>query len=204
MMMQPTTTQPGEWVYTALNDAARLLREFASRPADSERVDAVAGVLARAFGSGHKVLICGNGGSSADAMHFAEELTGRYRKERPALPAIACTDPGHITCAANDYGYERVFSRWVEALGQSGDVLLVLSTSGNSANIVRAVEAGKARGMTTVALLGRSGGTLKGLCEHEWIVGGPADHADRIQEVHMFVLHALIEGVERRMFPGNY
>lgn len=159
-------------------------------------------LIARAFRSGNKALICGNGGSSADAMHFAEELTGRFRAERPALPAIACTDPGHITCAANDYGYDRVFARWVEALGVKGDVLIVLSTSGNSRNILAAVEAADARGLTTVALLGKDGGRLKGRCAHEWIA--PGSFADRIQEIHMLVLHTLIEGVEREMYPDLY
>ena len=154
------------------------------------------------FESGGKALICGNGGSSADAMHFAEELTGRFRKERPALPALACTDAGHITCAANDYGFENVFSRWVEAHGRRGDVLIVLSTSGKSENIVRAVKAGEQAGCRTVALLGKDGGTLAGVCDFEWIV--PGVESDRIQEIHMLILHALIEGVERMMYPENY
>ena len=182
----------------ALEAARRALDAFAADPTGAVRVDAVAALLAERFGAGKKVLICGNGGSACDAMHFAEELTGRFRADRPSLPAIACTDVGHITCTANDYGFEHVFSRWVEGLGQKGDVLIVLSTSGNSANIVKAAQAGRDRGLTTVALLGKDGGMVRGMCEHEIIVPGAG--SDRIQEVHMFILHALVEGVERVMF----
>jgi D-sedoheptulose 7-phosphate isomerase len=202
------TDHGSDWARNAFADARRVLDAFMAEPANLERVDAVAGLLADAFRAGQKAMICGNGGSSADAMHFAEELTGRFRKERPPLPALACTDPGHITCTANDYGYDHVFARWVTALGKAGDVLLVLSTSGNSRNIVEAARAGRARGMVTVALLGKDGGALRGACDHEWIVRDPAapggGAADRVQEVHMLVLHALIEGVERRLFPENY
>lgn len=167
----------------------------------TERVcEAVASMTRAIVGSlrdGGKVMACGNGGSSADAMHFCEELTGRYRGDRPALAAIACTDVGHVTCVSNDYGYEHVFSRWVEALGQSGDVLVLLSTSGTSRNIVRASEAGRERGMTRIALLGRDGGTMRGLCEHELVVAG--DASDRIQELHMLCLHAMVSGIEQEL-----
>lgn len=190
------------WVAVGLSDALDALAAFRSDPANADRIVLVSTLIADRFRAGHKVLICGNGGSSADAMHFAEELTGRFRKERPPLPAIACTDAGHITCVANDYGYEHVFSRWVQALGKPGDVLIVLSTSGNSVNIAAAATAGKAAGLTTIALLGKTGGTLKGMCDHEWIM--PGEHADRTQELHMLVLHLIIEGVERRLFPRNY
>lgn len=188
--------------------AQSLLADFIAESRNAERIEQVAGLLAEAFAAGHKAMICGNGGSAADAMHFAEELTGRFRSDRPALPAIACTDVGHITCTANDYGFEHIFSRWVEALAHAGDVLLVLSTSGNSANVSRAVEAAKAKGMRTVGLLGRGGGKLAGQCDLEWIVGAKDPHtptpADRIQEIHMLILHTMIECVERRMFPENY
>jgi D-sedoheptulose 7-phosphate isomerase len=163
-----------------------------------ERIDRIAACLAERFAAGRKVLICGNGGSACDAMHFAEELTGRFNEDRPALPAIACIDPGHITCTANDYGYEHVFARWVQALGKKGDVLIVLSTSGNSPNILRAVEAAAKLDMQTVGLLGRGGGQLQDACEHEIVV--PGETSDRIQELHMLILHTLVEGVERIMF----
>lgn len=190
----------------ALLAARRVLDEFLADPANAARIDTAAELLAERFRAGNKVLIVGNGGSACDAAHFAEELTGRFRPpqpgeaDRPPLPALACTDAAHITCTANDYGFEHVFSRWVEALGQPGDLLLALSTSGNSPNILRAVDAARRKGLGTIALLGRSGGALRGLCQFEWIVGREDDPADRIQEVHMLILHALIEGVERVMF----
>ena len=162
------------------------------------RVETVGSMIADVFKTGGKVLACGNGGSACDAMHFCEELTGRFRNDRRALPAIACVDPGHITCTGNDYGFEHVFSRWVEALGQPGDVLIVLSTSGKSENVIRAVGAARERSMTTVALLGKDGGQLANVCDHQWIV--PGDGSDRIQEIHMLILHALVERIETVLF----
>lgn len=189
---------PASNAAAALAAARAALDAFAAHRANIDWIDHIAALLAERFAAGRKVLICGNGGSACDAMHFAEELTGRFSEERPALPAIACSDAGHITCTANDYGFEHVFSRWIEALGKKGDVLIVLSTSGNSPNILRAVEAAQKRDMQTVGLLGRGGGKLQDACEHEIVVPGAT--SDRIQELHMFVLHALVEGVERIMF----
>ncbi len=183
----------------ALREARAALDVLMADQGTLDRIGSVAALLAARLKAGGKVLICGNGGSACDAMHFAEELTGRFRQDRPALAAIACTDAGHITCTANDYGFERVFSRWVEALGRDGDVLIVLSTSGNSANIVKAIEAGRARGLATVALLGGDGGKARGLCEHQVIV--PGGGSDRIQELHMLILHAAVEGIEASLFP---
>lgn len=181
----------------ALVEARRVLDIFITDPGNLEVIEGLAVLLHQRFASGHKVMICGNGGSACDAMHFAEELTGRFRRDRQALPAIACTDFGHITCTANDYGFDAIYSRWVEALGRPGDVLIVLSTSGNSPNIVRAVEAAQTRGLTTVAFLGRTGGKVRGMCDHELMV--PGEHADRIQELHMLVLHVLVEAIESMM-----
>ncbi len=175
----------------AFLDAQRALAEFQDL---APRVDAIAAALAHAIRSGGKVLVCGNGGSLCDAIHFAEEMTGRFRNDRPPLPAIALADAGHITCTANDYGFEHVFSRAVEALARPGDALIALSTSGNSLNILHAVHAANSRGLTTIALLGKTGGKLLGLCTHEIIAPGAT--ADRIQELHMLVLHTLVEGVE--------
>ncbi len=183
----------------SLLDAHKALDTLINDERAVSRLETVASLLATRFKQGSKVLTCGNGGSACDAMHFCEELTGRFRNDRPPLPAIACSDVGHITCTANDYGYEHVFSRWIKALGNEGDVLVVLSTSGNSRNILRAVDAAGEKGLTRVALLGKTGGVLAGLCEHQWVI--PGQTADRIQEVHMLILHTLIQGVEQRLFP---
>ena len=181
----------------ALSNARTALETLLGDKATLDICTAACATMAVSLKSGGKVMICGNGGSSCDANHFAEELTGRYRADRPPIAALACTDAGHITCTANDYGFDHIFSRWVLALGKPGDVLIVLSTSGNSANIVKAVEAGNERGMQTVSLLGKSGGSLKGKCLHEIIVPGAT--SDRIQELHMLILHAWCEGIEKLM-----
>lgn len=161
--------------------------------------------------SGGTLLAIGNGGSACDAMHLCEELTGRFRANRPAIPAIACTDPGHLTCAANDFGYENVFRRWVEAHARSGDVLIALSTSGNSENIRRAVNTAKAAGTYTLSLLGKGGGSLAGVADADWTVptfspatpGHEIVHSDRIQEVHMLLLHILVGEIERGLFGAD-
>ena len=158
--------------------------------------------MADAYKNGKKSLIAGNGGSNCDAMHFAEEFTGRFRKERPALPSISISDSSHITCVGNDYGFDAIFSKGVEAFGQEGDFFLGLSTSGNSKNIIEAVKVAKEKGLKTVALLGKDGGQLKGMCDYEFIIN--AKTSDRVQEVHMMILHIIIEGVERVLFPENY
>ncbi len=186
----------------SLEQARAALDALIAEREHSLKLDRFAEAVAACLHAGGKVLACGNGGSACDAMHFCEELTGRFRRERPALAAIACIDPGHLTCTANDYGFDRVFSRWVEALGRKGDVLVVLSTSGNSPNIVNAIEEARERGLVTGALLGRDGGQCRSLAEFEWIV--PGEQSDRIQELHMLLLHVLVESVERRLFPANY
>ena len=182
----------------ALADAADALDKLRASQGTLAACDQLAIALAGAFRAGNKVLVCGNGGSCCDGAHFVEELTGRFRKDRTPLPAIACADAGHITCTANDYGYDEVFARWVTALGRPGDVLILLSTSGNSENIVRAAAAGAAAGLTTAALLGKDGGRLKGSCPIEIIV--PGETSDRIQELHMLVLHTAVQCVEKALF----
>lgn len=159
-------------------------------------------LMADCFRSGGKVLIAGNGGSLCDAMHFAEELTGIFRHQRKALPAIALSDPGHLTCVANDVGYNAVFSRAVEAFGKEGDIFIALTTSGNSPNLVQAISTAKALGLKTVAFLGKTGGKLKGVADLEWIVEG-FSYADRIQEAHMAALHIIIEMIEHELFYSD-
>ena len=169
--------------------------QFLQRDESVEFIAAAANLIATAFEKGKKILVAGNGGSLCDAMHFAEELTGFFRKKRRAFPAIALSDPAHMSCVANDTDYTQVFARGVEAYGVEGDVFIVLTTSGNSTNIIAAVEQAKAVGLTTIAFLGKNGGHLKGVCDLEWIVSGFST-SDRIQEAHMAAIHIIIEMVE--------
>lgn len=179
-----------------------LLENFIKEEEERRETEKVAKELTDVFTKGNKVLICGNGGSNCDALHFAEEFTGRFRGDRKALPAIAISDSSHITCVGNDYGFDYIFSRGVEAYGKEGDMFFGISTSGNSPNVIKAVEAAKKLGMKTCVLLGKDGGKLKGMCDYEFII--PGKTSDRIQEIHMMILHIIIEGVERIMFPENY
>lgn len=179
-----------------LTEAQTVLQHFLADSDNLDRVEAAARLMAEAIQGGKKIISCGNGGSHCDAMHFAEELSGRYRENRRALPAIAVSDPSHLSCVGNDYGFEAVFSRYVEALGQPGDVLLGISTSGNSANVIRAVQAARERRMKVVVLSGKDGGKLAGLADVEIRVSH-FGYADRIQEIHIKVIHALILGIEQ-------
>jgi len=184
-----------EWFLQSFADAALALEAFKG---DSQSLNGVWTLTVRcsdAFAAGNKVIICGNGGSLCDAAHFAEELTGRFRNDRKPLPAIALADPGHITCTANDYGFEHVFSRGIEALGKPGDVLILLSTSGNSPNILKAAHAGREKGMWVFGMLGKGGGGVAPLCDASTIF--PGETSDRIQELHMLALHTVVQGVER-------
>lgn len=178
------------------SDAAQLLDTVRNDAAFMDAVEAAGIAMCQAIAQGGKIISCGNGGSMSDAMHFAEELSGRYRDERPGLPAISCSDPSHITCVGNDYGFDQVFARFVQALGQSGDCLLAISTSGNSANVLEAAKAAKAKGMTVIGLTGRGGGALKALCDAAVDVPWNG-YADRVQEVHIKVIHAWIDLIER-------
>ena len=191
-----------ENIKNSFQNAAETFAQFATDKNIINATEKVGIIIAECFQKGNKLLVFGNGGSSTDAMHFAEELTGKFRKDRKPLPAISLTDASHITCVANDYGFEEVFARGVEALGKTGDIAIGISTTGNSENVIRALNKAKELGMISVALLGMDGGKLKGICDHEIIV--PGKTTDRIQELHITVLHVIIETIERIMFPQNY
>lgn len=179
-----------------LTEAQSVLDTFLTNPANLSAIEQAARLMADALTNGRKIISCGNGGSHCDAMHFAEELSGRYRDDRRSLAAIAISDSSHITCVGNDYGYDAIFSRFVEGLGNEGDVLLGLSTSGNSPNIIRAVEAARKRGMKVVLLTGKDGGKLAGQADVEVRVAH-FGYADRIQEIHIKVIHLFILLIEK-------
>lgn len=170
------------------------------RPQALSFMEAAAAMLTRCFRKGNKVIIAGNGGSLCDAAHFAEELTGLFRHARPALPAIALSEPGHLTCVGNDLGFDWVFARGVEAYGKPGDVFVGLTTSGNSVNVIKAIEAAQQRELHTIAFLGKHGGKLKGVADLELLIDGFST-SDRIQEAHMAAIHIIIELVELQLFP---
>ncbi len=187
-----------ETIVDQLKQAALVLDAFLHDDSSLYKIEQAADLMANAIDNDGKIITCGNGGSHCDAMHFAEELTGKFREERRSLPAISIADPSHITCAANDYGFEHIFSRYVEGLGQSTDVLLGISTSGNSKNIINAVRAAKSKGMSVVALTGKSGGKLAELADIEIRV--PHDgYSDRIQEIHIKIIHILILLIEQKV-----
>ncbi len=179
-----------------LREAQQVLDSFLSDNQQISNINAAATLMANALKTDRKIISCGNGGSHCDAMHFAEELSGRYRNNRKAMAAIAISDPSHISCVGNDYGFDFIFSRFVEGLGQSGDVLLGISTSGNSTNIINAVQAAKAKGMKVVILSGKDGGALAGLADVEIRVPH-FGFADRIQEIHIKVIHIMIMLIEQ-------
>lgn len=188
-------------IIVAFRDAEQALRSFAEND-NVHKMDEIAKMIANCFAGNRKVLICGNGGSNCDACHFAEEFTGRFRKNRAPLPVIAISDSSHITCVANDYGFSEIFARGVAAYGGKGDILIAISTSGKSENVIKAVQQAQKKNMKTIGLLGKDGGKMKNICDHVLIVD--AQTTDRIQEVHMTILHILIEMTERLLFPENY
>lgn len=182
-----------------LQEAAAVLDNFLTNDANIRAIQAGANALHQAIADGHKVLSCGNGGSMSDSMHFAEELVGKFRGERRALPAIALgADPAFTSCTSNDFGYDEVFARGVEAYGAPGDVLLAISTSGNSGNVLKAIERAKAQSMTVIGLTGKEGGRMAEQCDVE--IRAPHDgYADRIQEIHIKVIHIFIDSVEQEL-----
>jgi len=180
-------------------EAQSLLDSFINNETNWLRIEEAGDLLVDAFNSGNKVIACGNGGSMSDAMHFAEELSGRFRNERKALPAIAISDPAYISCTANDYGFNYIFSRYIEAFGNKNDVLLCISTSGNSNNILQAARAGREKGMKIIALTGNNGGHLANECDVEIRVPHTG-YSDRIQEIHIKIIHSLIHFIELEIF----
>lgn len=184
-----------------LREAHEVLSRFIADASNIDAIEQAGQAMVQAIRRGGKLIACGNGGSMADAMHFAEELTGRFRDTRPALPALAISDPTHLSCVGNDYGYLYVFSKYVEALGQSGDVLLAISTSGNSGNVLEAIRAAKQKGMLVVGLTGKDGGKMASQCDVEIRVPH-IGYADRVQEVHIKVIHSLIQYIESHVFAS--
>ena len=189
-------------VLADLQESRDTFDRFISAPETQKKIENAIILMAESMGSGGKVISAGNGGSMCDAMHFAEELTGRYRGDRPSLPAISICDPCHITCVGNDYGFDYIFSRFVEGMGQPGDIFLGISTSGNSKNIIEACHSAKEKGMKSICLLGKDGGKLKDLCDLPIIVPHEG-FADRIQEVHTTIIHIFIRGLEEYLSPAK-
>jgi len=192
-----------EHIKSALTESRNALEGFLQDDGKLAAVENAAVTMIAALKDGGTIFSCGNGGSMSDAMHFAEELSGRYRKNRAGLSAIAISDPGHISCVANDYGYEHVFSRYLEAHGKPGDVLLAISTSGTSKNVLNAAEFARENGMAVISLTGKGGSALSKLAGVD-VCTVDAQFADRVQELHIKVIHILIELIERSFFPENY
>lgn len=176
-------------------EAQKILAQFIDNQANFENIQKAGDAMIKAIKAGGKVISCGNGGSMSDAMHFAEEMTGRFRENRGPLAAIAISDPSHLSCISNDYGYAYVFSRFVESIGTEGDVLLAISTSGNSENVINAVEKAKAKGMFVVGLTGKDGGKMANMVDLE-LRAPMSKWADRVQEIHIKIIHSLIDYIE--------
>jgi D-sedoheptulose 7-phosphate isomerase len=189
-------------ILTSFREAQDCLQTFLADEKNLARVEKFVDLLVATFEGGNKVYSAGNGGSHCDAMHFAEEWTGRYRKDRKPMPALAFSDVSHMTCTSNDYGFEHVFERMVDAFGGKNDIFVAITTSGNSQNLVLAAEAAKKKGMKIVGLLGKGGGKIAPLCDIPIVV--PGQTSDRIQELHIKIIHIAIECAERRLFPELY
>jgi len=184
-----------EQIRLDFEQARQVLDSYISDPQTWTRLEQAGDLLVGCLKAGGKILSCGNGGSMCDAMHFAEELTGRYHEDRKPLPALAISDPSHITCVGNDLGFEQVFSRTVKALGKPGDVLVAITTSGRSPNVIQALESARSAGMKTIGLTGKSGNGISAYCDV--LITVPfIGHSDRIQEIHMIILHALVHYIE--------
>jgi D-sedoheptulose 7-phosphate isomerase len=186
-----------EQIKQEFSEATDILKAFQTEE-NFEKIEQAIILMSKALENGNKIISCGNGGSMCDAMHFAEELSGRFRNNRKGLAAVSISDPSHISCVANDYGYDFVFSRYLEALGQPGDILLGISTSGNSQNVILAVDKAKELGISSIVLTGKDGGKLARLADLE-IRAPHSTYADRAQEIHIKVIHNLILGIENKL-----
>lgn len=185
-------------IRNSLEEAQRILSDFVSDPQTISTMSSIVDIMSTSISSGGKIIACGNGGSLCDATHFAEELTGRFRSSRRPLPAIAINDPAYLTCTGNDFAYNQVFSRFVEAMGKKDDVLLAISTSGNSKNVVDAAATAKAKGMKIIALTSKGQSQLSDLAD-VCLCAPKAPHSDRIQEIHIKVIHIVIEALEKEL-----
>ena len=190
-------------VKATLNEALGSLQALIRNEATLQRIAAAGQLLADTFAAGGRAYSCGNGGSMCDAMHFAEELTGRFRDNRPGYAALAISDASHLSCVGNDYGYDQVFARFIEAHGRKEDVLLAITTSGTSKNVLAAVNVAHQRGMKVIGLTGNRDTQLTQSADIS-IVTEAGKYADRVQELHIKVIHILIELVERKLAPQNY
>lgn len=186
-----------ETIRKHFDEAAEVLKSFNNDENHTKIANAII-LMSQALSNGNKIISCGNGGSMCDAMHFAEELSGKFRNDRKGLAALSISDPSHITCVANDYGFDEIFSRYVEAVGNKGDILLGISTSGNSGNVINAVEVARKQGIKTIVLTGKTGGALAEIADLE-IRAPRSKFADRAQEIHIKVIHTLIDGIERAL-----
>ena len=188
----------GDLIYQELNEAAELLQKFTANKENLANIEKAAKTIVASLKKGGIIISCGNGGSACDAMHFAEELSGKYRDDRDPIPAMAISDPGYLTCTANDFGFNNVFSRYVKGFGNKGDILVAISTSGNSENVVKAAEAAKQKNMKVIGLTGNNGGKLAELCDVHINVPHKG-YADRTQEIHIKIIHILIFLIEKQL-----
>lgn len=187
-----------ELIKSELKNSAKILDEFINNNNNIENINNAADIICDSINSGGKVISCGNGGSMSDSMHFAEEMVGNFRKKRKALPAIAISDPSYITCISNDFGFENIFSRFIEAFGSKNDILLAISTSGNSENILNAAKSAKKKGIKIISLTGKTGGKLAEISDID-IRAPYTDYSDRTQEIHIKVIHILIHLIETKL-----
>jgi len=186
------------WISSQLGEAAKILQSFSANQQNIVAIQKAGDIMVESLRNGGKIISCGNGGSMCDAMHFAEELSGRFRDKRPAIAALSISDPSHITCVGNDFGFDFIFSRYLEAIAKPGDVLLAISTSGNSSNVLKAAEFALNNGLKVVALTGKNGGTLASLTTVE-VRAPQSEYADRVQEIHIKVIHTLIGYIEQNL-----